>query len=154
MERDASNPRLRGLSREAHFNLAVGADDSAGQKNVANSPQIPVKTVHSARADVGIGPYNQIGGTVRIRRKTFVFTFVCRSTSQALRASVPAPFGPSGHFPLIGESAPFGGALGLLYQSDFYFRYTKTGASVWMRRLSTENNSQKLAGRIDIPDKS
>ena len=27
-------------------------------------------------------------------------------TSQALRASVPTPFGPSGHFPLIGGIGP------------------------------------------------
>ena len=38
----------------------VGADDSVGPKNITNSPRIPVKPVQSARADVGIGPYNEI----------------------------------------------------------------------------------------------
>ena len=47
----------------------VGADDSVGPKNITNSPRIPVKPVQSARADVGIGPYNQMRTYLRIRRR-------------------------------------------------------------------------------------
>ena len=39
--------------------------------------------------------------------------FLCKSaaTSQALRASIPTPFVPSGHFPLIGGIGPWEGSL-------------------------------------------
>ena len=40
---------------------------------VAHSPEISVKSVHAAWADVGIGPYKRIWGYIRIRRGIFVF---------------------------------------------------------------------------------
>ena len=42
-----------------------------------------------------------------------VWVFLCKSaaTSQALRASIPTPFVPSGHFPLIGGIGPWEGSL-------------------------------------------
>ena len=42
-----------------------------------------------------------------------VWVFSCKSaaTSQALRASIPTPFVPSGHFPLIGGIGPWEGSL-------------------------------------------
>ena len=42
-----------------------------------------------------------IGGKVQSTPK-----FVTFESPQALRASVPTPFGPSGHFPLIGGIGP------------------------------------------------
>ena len=41
-------------------NRIVGADAYIGPFSSTNLPQISVKTRHSARADVGIGPYRRI----------------------------------------------------------------------------------------------
>ena len=40
-----------------------------------------------------------------------VFLYKSAATSQALRASIPTPFVPSGHFPLIGGIGPWEGSL-------------------------------------------
>ena len=40
--------------------IFVGADVQSARREPTNSPQISVKTVHTARADVGIGPYNML----------------------------------------------------------------------------------------------
>ena len=66
----------------------VGADDSVGPKNITNSPRIPVKPVHSARADVGIGPYNEIWWCTR-GCIGLCFSPLPAATPQALRASSP-----------------------------------------------------------------
>ncbi len=42
-----------------------------------------------------------------------VFLYKSATTSQALRASIPTPFVPSGHFPLIGGIGPWEGSLGI-----------------------------------------
>ena len=66
----------------------VGADDSVGPKNITNSPRIPVKPVQSARADVGIGPYNEIWWCTR-GCIGLCFSPLPAATPQALRASSP-----------------------------------------------------------------
>ena len=43
--------------------------------------------------------------------KDFRFLRLPAAASQALRASIPTPFGPSGHFPLIGGIGPWEGSL-------------------------------------------
>ena len=66
----------------------VGADDSVGPKNITNSPRIPVKPVQSARADAGIGPYNEIWWCTR-GCIGLCFSPLPAATPQALRASSP-----------------------------------------------------------------
>ncbi len=80
-------------------------------KNGTNSPEISVKSVYPAWADVGIGPYNEMRLCIRIRRRGFHLIQLPSAASQALRASIPTPIGPSGHFPLIGGIGPWKGSL-------------------------------------------
>ncbi len=71
----------------------VGADDSVGPENVADSPEISVKSSAHCRADVGIGPYSQLGKCLRIRRKASAFRCCLL---QPLRRFAPAPQGDPG----------------------------------------------------------
>ena len=83
----------------------VGADDSVGPKNITNSPRIPVKPVQSARADVGIGPYNEIWWCTRGCIGLCFFAAACCNPSDALRQF---PF--RGAFYSSGSSAAVSGS--------------------------------------------
>ena len=89
--------------------MAVGADDSVGPKNVAKSPQIPVKTVQSARADVGIGPYNQIGVCSTNSPEDFCFHLCLPLDLSGASRQHSYPFWPFGPFPPDRGNRPLSG---------------------------------------------
>ena len=77
-----------------------------------------------------------------------VWVFLCKSaaTSQSRlrRASIPTPFVPSGHFPLIGGIGPWKGSRGLaLPASPFFLTFLPISVRIYTvhRRVDNRNSA-------------
>ena len=79
-----------------------------------------------------------------------VWVFLCKSaaTSQALRASIPTPFVPSGHFPLIGGIGPWKGSLWCVQNNKIQCKKVQSDKSRLHLLLTANIQRQLLTNSI------